>query len=151
MHRLCHSDVVTLEGKGPASFSPDGSRVLTRSQDGSAKVWDSKTGAEILTIKLPTGRVESAEFSPDGSRIVTTTDYLTVKIGRDESMIVTESDFKSVKIWEARTGAEIHTLKGHNGWVTSAMFSPGGARVLHPVKTEQRRCGTRRLAPSLND
>ena len=67
VHRLCHSDSSHSRGiAGLASFSPDGSRVLTRSQDGSAKVWDSKTGAEILTIKLPTGRVESAEFSPDG-------------------------------------------------------------------------------------
>ena len=80
---------------------------------------------------------------------MTTTDYLTVKIGRDESMIVTESDFKSVKIWEARTGAEIHTLKGHNGWVTSAMFSPGGARVLTLSQDGTRRCGTRRLAELL--
>ena len=54
-----------------ASFSPDGTRVVTASQDGTAKVWDAKTGTEALTLKGHTGWVGSASFSPDGTRIVT--------------------------------------------------------------------------------
>ena len=54
-----------------ASFSPDGSRIVTASTDKTAKVWDARTGAEVLTLKGHTGQVTSASFSPDGSRIVT--------------------------------------------------------------------------------
>jgi WD40 repeat protein len=47
-HRLCHSDLLTLKGHtGPvwsASFSPDGSRVVTASADRPARVrvWDAR-------------------------------------------------------------------------------------------------------------
>ena len=55
VHRLCHSDLLTLKGHtGPvtsASFSPDGSRIVTGSNDETAKVWDAKSGAVVLTLK----------------------------------------------------------------------------------------------------
>jgi WD40 repeat protein len=54
----------------------------------------------------------SAVFSPDGSRIVTA------------------SLDKTSKVWDAETGAEIHTLKGHTGVVSSAVFSPDGSRIV---------------------
>ena len=68
---------------------------MTASWDGTAKVWDARTGAEILTLKGHTGPVISASFSPDGSRIVTAS--------RD----------RTAKVWDAATGAEVLTLKGH--------------------------------------
>ena len=44
VHRLCHSDLLTLKGHTgavtSASFSPDGSRIVTASVDRTAKVWD---------------------------------------------------------------------------------------------------------------
>ena len=44
IHRLCHSDLMTLKGHTgsviSASFSPDGSRIVTGGGDGTAKVWD---------------------------------------------------------------------------------------------------------------
>ena len=46
VHRLCHSDLLTLKGHTDAvtsaSFSPDGSRIVTASEDGTAKVWDAQ-------------------------------------------------------------------------------------------------------------
>ena len=69
------AEVLTLKGHTgavtSASFSPDGSRVVTASGDQTAKVWDATSGAEVLTLKGHTGAVTSASFSPDGSRIVT--------------------------------------------------------------------------------
>jgi tRNA A-37 threonylcarbamoyl transferase component Bud32 len=122
VHRLCHSDLLTLKGHtghvASASFSPDGSRIVTASGDQTAKVWDAKTGAEALTLKGHTGFVNSASFSPDGSRIVTA--------GWDQT----------AKVWDAKTGAEALTLKGHTGVVNSASFSPDGSRIVTASRDE---------------
>ena len=34
-----------------------------------------------------------------------------------------------VKVWDAATGQETLTLKGHTGWVSSVAFSPDGKRL----------------------
>ena len=34
-----------------------------------------------------------------------------------------------MKVWDAATGQEILTLKGHTGAVTSVAFSPDGKRL----------------------
>jgi hypothetical protein len=61
VHRLCHSDLLTLKGHtGPvlsASFSRDGSRIVTASHDRTAKVWDAKSGAELRRLMGHTDRV----------------------------------------------------------------------------------------------
>ena len=51
-------------------------------------------------------------FSPDGKRIVS------------------GSEDKTVKVWDAATGQETLTLKGHTGAVTSVAFSPDGKRIV---------------------
>ncbi len=35
-----------------AAFSPDGARVVTASRDGTARVWDAATGAELARVAL---------------------------------------------------------------------------------------------------
>jgi WD40 repeat protein len=54
-----------------AQFSPDGQRVVTASDDGTARVWDAPTG-QPLSEPLRHGKpVKSAEFSEDGQQVVT--------------------------------------------------------------------------------
>ena len=53
------------------NFSPDGRRLLTPSDDNTAKVWENATGRELLTLKGHKGGVMAAAFSPDGQRIAT--------------------------------------------------------------------------------
>ena len=36
----------------------------------------------------------------------------------------------TLKVWDAESGQEILTLKGHSGWVTSVSFSPDGKRIV---------------------
>ena len=112
IHHLYHSDLLTLKGHtsglGSASFSTDGSRILTGSADGTAKVWDAHTGTELLTLKGHFGGVLWASFSPDGSRIVTS------------------SGDGWAKVWDTKTGTEILTLEGHTGPVSSASSAPTG-------------------------
>ena len=80
-----------------AAFSPDGRRVVTAGDDGTARVWDALDGTELLTIRGHTASVACAAFSPDGARIVT------------------GSDDTTGKIWDAATGRELLTLEGHQG------------------------------------
>ncbi len=75
VQRLCHFDLLTLQGHAAqvssASFSPDGSRVVTASGDSTAKIWDAGSGTLALTLKGHAAQVYSASFSPDGLRVVT--------------------------------------------------------------------------------
>jgi WD40 repeat protein len=94
-----------------AAFSPDGSRIVTASEDKTARIWDAASAKEIAVLR-GLFSVSSAAFSPDGSRIVTTS--------RDQT----------ARIWNAARGEEIAVLRGHNGWVNSAAFSPDGSRIV---------------------
>ena len=37
---------------------------------------------------------------------------------------------KTAKVWDANTGQELFTLKGHEGYVMSASYSPDGQRIV---------------------
>jgi hypothetical protein len=54
-----------------AAFSPDGSRIVTASEDKTARIWDAASAKEIAVLRGHDSYVRSAAFSPDGSRIVT--------------------------------------------------------------------------------
>ena len=62
--------LTTLRGHtGPIScitFSPDGRRIATASQDQTIKIWDAEDGREVLTLRGHTHVVQCVTFSPDG-------------------------------------------------------------------------------------
>ena len=64
-----------LEGhSGPvrrASFSPDGQRIVTGSDDPTARVWNAANWRLLFRLEGHTGDVNEAAFSPDGQRNVT--------------------------------------------------------------------------------
>jgi WD40 repeat protein len=71
----------------------------------------------MLTLKGHSAGVNSVSFSPGGKRIV-------------GGNLLGE-----VKVWDAQTGQEPLTLKGHSGWVhsgwvDSVSFSPDGKRIV---------------------
>lgn len=95
-----------------AVFSPDGTRIATASDDGTAKIWDAVSGVELLSMNgSESGAVWSAVFSPDGKTLATT--------GQDHS----------VRLWDAGTGLQLAAFTGHLDEVYFARFNPDGSHL----------------------
>lgn len=95
-----------------AEFSPTGDRVVTASQDNTAKLWNVKNGSLIATLGGHTGLVKTARFNVTGDKIVTA------------------SWDSTAKIWNGEDGSVIHTLSGHANKVSSAQFNVAGTMVV---------------------
>ena len=134
-----------------AAFSPDGQRIVTASNDGTAKVWDIN-GQLLQTLSWHQEEVDHAAFSPDGKRIVTASGDNTAKVwdingqllqtlkghqkqvfhaafSPDGQRIVTASTDKTAKVWDIN-GQLLQTLKGHQERLQYAAFSPDGQRIV---------------------
>jgi WD40 repeat protein len=111
------ADEVTIqqsENCTSVALSPDGKYFVTAvaGNDATVKVWDTKTRAELFTLKGHAQAVARVAISPDGKRIVT------------------GSYDGTVKLWDAETGQEKLTLKGHQAVITSLAFSADGTRLI---------------------
>jgi uncharacterized protein with WD repeat len=119
---------------GSAVFSPDGKKIVTASDDQTARIWDAKSGKMLRTFSGHTNVVQSAFFSPDAKKIATADTDKTVQIWNVESgrllqtledgfpifpldpfspdgkKIVTAGTDKTVQIWDAESGKLLRTV-----------------------------------------
>ncbi|MGD1903539.1 MAG: AAA-like domain-containing protein [Geitlerinemataceae cyanobacterium] len=68
-----------------ANFSPDGTQIVSASDDQTVKVWDAETGEELHTLNGHSDWVWSANFSPDGTQIVSASSDQPEKLWKVES------------------------------------------------------------------
>jgi hypothetical protein len=95
-----------------AQFSRDESRILTWSDDHTARLWDSVSGAALTPPLQHEGPVSGAEFSAD------------------ESRILTWSEDGSARLWDSVSGAALTPPLQHEGKVLGAEFSRDESRIL---------------------
>lgn len=137
-------------------FSPDGSLILTASDDRTARLWDRE--GNLLSLLQHNDKVTSAEFSPDGSRILTTAGHLdspslwdsngnllaTLR-GRRIAQFSPDGDFiltvgyadEIAYLWD-KQGNLLAELR-HEGDIDAAEFSPDGKRILTASRDETAR------------
>jgi WD40 repeat protein len=141
-------------GTWAAGFSPDGTRVVTGSYQGTADVFDVATGARVFNLftnATPRGVV----YSPDGTKILTASKggartwdantgrpLLLFSVGDSEMspaifspngrQVATTADPTGTQIWDAETGSLLRTLEpGGRDWnATEALaYSPDGRHL----------------------
>ncbi|MBO3747215.1 PD40 domain-containing protein [Streptosporangiaceae bacterium NEAU-GS5] len=133
------------------AFSPDGSRLATTADDGTALLWDAATGRLVATLRGHSRTVWAAAFSPDGSRLATVGfdgdtrlwdgrtgravatleghNGLVVAFNRDGSLLATANTDQMARLWDTATGRLVAILKGHTRLVYMVAFSPDGRRL----------------------
>lgn len=134
-------------------FSPDHRLAITGAADGTAAIWDVRSGRQVATLHHD-GPIHTVQFSPDGQRIVTaasdgtarlwnasgrslhvlkpgTKDVWSAAFDRLGHRVITGTDHGSAQIWDAASGALRASIPGRGGdHLSPTTFSPDGRYAL---------------------
>ncbi len=138
-----------------ADISPDGTLVVTASDDGIAKLYSTVTGRLVGTLDAGREALFTAAFSPDSARVLTGGEEGTVRVwnvatrrtlsvlrlrrsfepvwaagfSHDGRQIVATSGFGKARLWDSSGQAPVVAKVAGRGRVTKVEFSPNGALV----------------------
>ena len=107
--------MATLKGHtnrvGRVAFHPSGSFLGSASFDGTWRLWDVATGAELLTQEGHSKEVYALTFQDDGA-------------------LVASGGFDAIgRVWDTRTGRTAMVLDGHIKEILAMDFAPNGYQV----------------------
>jgi WD40 repeat protein len=143
-----HAGVITS-----ASYSPDGTRILTTATDHTARVWDSRTGLQLIPSLDHDDEVVAGVFSRDGKKIATGTDggkiviwdaangkklvstelpgsAWSISFSPDGKIIAAASEAGKVRTWDAATGKPLSPLIEYHESAYQVSFSSDGKLLL---------------------
>ena len=138
-----------------AQWSPDGSKIITCSRDGTLKFWDAQSGEELRSVSVHDTDVRTCRFSPDGTLVCTASDDGTVRLfdrhGRQvrsfknpeklspmtsatfspdgSHRLLTTSWDTTALVWDYRSGNLLRALDGQADSLRGAQFSPDGTTI----------------------
>jgi WD40 repeat protein len=164
---------VTGSAMSWAVFRPGRDQVLAASDDGTARLWDVRSGRQLQVFSEPAGAgLNSAWFNPDGTQIVTASGDGTARIwsvatgtqlstligpgrdpvynaafSRDGKFVVTCSGSAAV-IWSAHTDQQLTAVQYGNG-DDDCEFSPDGSEIVTAGDDGQTRIFSTELAGDL--
>jgi len=159
-------DVASLEENSPArtslvhsaavvsaEFDPEDRMVLTGSLDGSARIWEARTGTLVRELTSTDGALMFARFSPDGSFVLTVPEQgparlwntatgaahgdplqnqsgvTTVDFSSDSRWLATGSKDGIARIWSTTSGQAATVPLLHAEALITVRLSPGGDRL----------------------
>ena len=136
------------------AFSPDGKMLASASKDGTAKVWDWRSGELLESLNFPS-EVTSVAFSPDSQTLavggvdgspnaavwtysvaswqplMTLTEFWNIPAmaySPDGSLLVGGGTSRNVRVWRTSDGVPMFILY-HSGQVSSVTISPDGSKI----------------------
>ncbi|QRV90252.1 WD repeat-containing protein [Ceratobasidium sp. AG-Ba] len=139
------------------AYSASGTYVVSGSEDGAVRVWDTRSGRQVgQPLTGHTDYVRSVGYSPDGKHIVSGSDDRTIRmwdaasgqpVGQpltghtrsvysvgyspDGKHIVSGSDDRTIRMWDAASGQPVgQPLTGHTRSVRSVGYSPDGKHIV---------------------
>src|SRR5262249_8260111 len=147
--------------------------LATTSWDTTARLWDVRTGQEVLALKGHADMVFAACFSRDGRRLATAARDGSVRLwdarpgqefaallghpdrvggvafNPDGTRVATASHDRTARVWDARSGQELLVLKGHTDKVWEVCFSPDGKRLATSSQDRTKRLWDTRTGQQL--
>ena len=130
------------------AFSPSSSKLASGSEDGTIRIWNTRTGTEISS--LSSDKTRALAFSVDGKILASGSTDGTIRlwdvamktqlktlevendtenvlaISPDNEILASGTHEGVIHLWDIATGNKLSTLEGHSDWVSSLTFSPDG-------------------------
>ncbi len=136
------------------SFNATGTRILTGSDDSTARIWDASTGKLLYILSGNNGVVNRSRFSLDGRRILTHSRDGKVKVWSTENgellrtlalygnvypsispdgehvLITTFIQDSVIRMWSVATGEQVREFGSPDTFLEYGWFSPTGSRIV---------------------
>src|SRR5579859_3034758 len=137
------------------SWSSDGSRIISASNDKTVHVWDATTGNNLYLFQDESDAVRLVAWSPDGTRVATVGvdgvarvwDVVTNRLiagyanhsgdtvnttmwSPTQQRLASAGNDGTVHVWDATLGLPITVYKGHAASVNAVAWSSNGNRII---------------------